>query len=346
MYEELLESSEFYQKRYHNFSSRIILPTLGLLIVIIVFLVFMEREITLKSYATVEPTKILDKIQSRSNNTINKNNLKENVIVSKDDLLIEYDSDLEVIQYENIYKHLNSITQQKEQLMLLKSSVEIGSNVFPEEDSFGYYQQFKDYLNQRQIVVSDMSNQVSNSNLNNQLISLKSQKLVEICEEVTQLNQTLLEANGNLLLQKNILDAMKIKSTASGIVHLNPEVTNFNNIPEGTVIAEILPKIEDTGTVKIEFYISDKDISTIKIGDKIKFMSQDSSNRDIILKSKITHIDSLATRTEKESYFKVIADTKLNKKEIDYFKYGMSGDVIVVTGRKRYLDYYLDKFLN
>ncbi|HEP3847347.1 TPA: competence protein ComB, partial [Streptococcus pyogenes] len=76
MYEELLESSEFYQKRYHNFSSRIILPILGLLIFLVIFLTFMKKEVTIKSQATVEPVKVLAQIQSISNNTIKINNLQ------------------------------------------------------------------------------------------------------------------------------------------------------------------------------------------------------------------------------------------------------------------------------
>ena len=64
------------------------------------------------------------------------------------------------------------------------------------------------------------------------------------------------------------------------------------------------------------------------------------------LKSKITSIDSSATKTKEGSYFKVVSEAKLSNKELKDLKYGSSGDLVVVTGEKTYLKYYLDKFLN
>ncbi|AEJ24929.1 bacteriocin secretion accessory protein [Streptococcus equi subsp. zooepidemicus] len=453
MYEELLESSEFYQKRYHNFSSRIILPIFGLLIFLVIFLAFMKKEVTLKSQATVEPVKVLAQIQSTSNNTIKTNNLQENKLVNKDDLLIEYETASEMIQHDSTQDQLNNLKLQKEQLELLKSSVESGISQFPQTDSFGYYKRFEDYLNQRQTLTSnieqqngtiasqnaasqnaqntigglindttqkianyeaaksaiqngqvvdvtnpaysiystyiaqsatlltdvekttlmnqvvaqldsqiqqyqtELSNyqiqysgsgtqQAYNSSLDSQLASLQSQKIAEISQELTALDQKIKELNGGFLLQENTLKETKIKASVAGIVHVNPEVIDSTIIPEGTVIAQIFPKLEDEKAVKIETYISSRDITSLKIGDTVKFKTQDSSNKEVTLKSKITSIDSSATKTKEGSYFKVVSEAKLSNKELKDLKYGSSGDLVVVTGEKTYLKYYLDKFLN
>lgn len=117
-------------------------------------------------------------------------------------------------------------------------------------------------------------------------------------------------------------------------------------IPEGTVIAQIFPKLEDEEAVKIETYISSRDITSLKIGDTVKFKTQDSSNKEVTLQSKITSIDSSAIKTKEGNYSKVIVDVKLSSKQLKDLKYGSSGDLVVVTGEKTYLKYYLDKFLN
>ena len=50
---EFLESAEFYHRRYHNFSSRVILPMSLLLVFLLGFAVFAEKEISLSTRATV-----------------------------------------------------------------------------------------------------------------------------------------------------------------------------------------------------------------------------------------------------------------------------------------------------
>ena len=77
MEEHYLESAEFYNRRYSNFSVRVILPTFFLLIFVVLFSLFAKKEITITSGASIEPSKILANIQSTSNNAIVTNNLKE-----------------------------------------------------------------------------------------------------------------------------------------------------------------------------------------------------------------------------------------------------------------------------
>lgn len=453
MYDQLLESSEFYQKRYHNFSSKIILPTFVLLIFLLTFLAFFKKEITITSQATVEPARVLASIQSTSNNKIKVNNLQENKAIKKDELLVEYDSINESIQSDTVKQQLKNLQEQKKQLELLKLSYENGVSQFPEADVFGYSKRFDDYLSQRQTVSStieqqnstiasqnatsintqnaiggamnnvyqkigdyetvrtailsdaavDISNygyaifaaydtqnleklteteksalknqyisqidtqiqqfqtelssyeiqysssgtqQAYNSSLESQLSSLQSQKISEVSQEITVLDQKITEVNGGVKLQEESLSNTKIVSEVEGIVHVNTEVIDSVIIPEGTIIAQIYPNLKDERVVKVETYIPSKDINTLKIGDKIRFKTQDSSNKEVILNSKISSIDTNATKTKEGSYFKVVSEVKLNEKQIVDLKYGASGNLTVITGSKTYLDYYLDKFLN
>ena len=60
---KLLESSELYDKRYRNFSTLIILPLFLLLIGGLTFTLFAHKELTVMSTGSIEPTKIIAKIQ-------------------------------------------------------------------------------------------------------------------------------------------------------------------------------------------------------------------------------------------------------------------------------------------
>lgn len=453
MYDQLLESSEFYQKRYHNFSSKIILPTFGLFLFLVMFLSFMQKEITLKASATVEPIRVLTHIQSTSNNKIKTNNLKENHLVKAGDLLVEYESISESVQQETVLAQLNQLKEQKMQLELLKASVESGISQFPEADNFGYLQRFEDYLNQQETISANINQQNStianqntssanaqgaigelidsisqkmvdyqnlrsaieyglavdasnsgyavyslyasqfnvlteeterttlklqtiaqidsqiqqfntelgnyriqysgsgtqqayNTSLDSQLASMRSQKMMEVSQELTALEQKLVELEGNTKLQQASLHQTKITATEDGIVHLNKEVTDAQLIPSGTLIASLYPPLETERKIRIEAYIPSKDISSLAVGDKINFKTQDSSNKEIILQSHISHIDTTATKTEVGNFFKIVAELSLSEKQSRALKYGMEGSLVIVTGEKTYLDYYLEKFLN
>ena len=75
---EFLESAEFYNRRYHNFSSRVIVPMSLLVVFLLGFATLAEKEMSLSTRATVEPSRILANIQSTSNNRMLVNHLEEN----------------------------------------------------------------------------------------------------------------------------------------------------------------------------------------------------------------------------------------------------------------------------
>lgn len=148
MNHEFLESAEFYNRRYHNFSSRVIIPTAVLLVFVLLFALFATKEITVAARATIEPNRIIANIQSTSNNAIITNNLAENKAVKQGDLLIQYQGGAETVQEANYSRQLELLQDQKQQLEYLQASLETGSDQFPAADNFGYQQSFRDYLSQ------------------------------------------------------------------------------------------------------------------------------------------------------------------------------------------------------
>lgn len=453
MYEELLESSEFYQKRYHNFSSLLIFPVLLLFLGLALFLSLCKKEISLKSLATVEPVEVLAQIRSTSSNKIVSSSLKENKIVAVGDVLLEYEAVSEALQERTSQTQLDTLEKQKKQLEFLKLSFESGSSQFPAEDDFGYFRKFEDYLYQRQTlsstieqqngtiaaqnaassnsqaavsgVVNQLANKVSdynklreaissgasvgsqnqgysfysayvgqiahvtgeaekevlknqtlaqldtqikqyqselgnyqvqyagsgvqqayNSSLDSQLSALKAQKLTEVSQELNATNQKITELKQGLELANESLSKTKITSEVSGIVHLNESVIKNDFVQVGTLMAQIFPLISAVKAVKVETYFPAKDVTSLAVGDKVLFKTQNASNKEMTLTSKISSIDNSATKTEKGSFFKVEAIVSLSDKELDLLRYGSSGEFVVITGEKTYLDYYLDQFLN
>ena len=145
---EFLESAEFYNRRYHNFSSRVIVPMSLLLVFLLGFATLAEKEMSLSTRATVEPSRILANIQSTSNNRILVNHLEENKLVKKGDLLLQYQEGAEGVQAEAYASQLDMLKDQKKQLEYLQKSLQEGENYFPEEDKFGYQATFRDYISQ------------------------------------------------------------------------------------------------------------------------------------------------------------------------------------------------------
>lgn len=446
--QDLLESAEFYHRRYHNFSSRVIIPTALLLLFILLFGLFAQKEITVSSSASLEPNRIIANIQSTSNNAIITNQLAENKRVNQGDLLIQYQNGPENVQEASYSNQLNILQEQKKQLELLQASLQAGDDQFSEEDSFGYRQNFRDYLSQADSLHSNINQQnatiasqnaaVSNSqaeianlisetqakisdyqsvkaaiqnksavdsgnagyslyqayqaqaeedrqdllksqilaqieaqisqlegtlagyriqyagsgaqqayssSLASQLESLKSQQLAKVAQELTDLEQKILEAETGQKVQDGIIQKSVIRAPENGILHLNPEASHSALVPEGSLLAQLYPILTTEKKIKITAHISSKDIAHLKIGDHIRFTTINDLNKQQTLTSKISSIDTTATKTEKGNFFKLEAETSLTAQQASQLRYGLEGRIVMITGKKPYLQYYIDQFL-
>ncbi|OFK79003.1 competence protein ComB [Streptococcus sp. HMSC034E03] len=443
MQSEFLESAEFYNRRYHNFSSRVIVPMSLLLVFLLGFATFAEKEMSLSTRATIEPSRILANIQSTSNNRIIANHLEENKLVKKGELLVQYQEGVEAVQAENYASQLEMLKDQKVQLEYLKASLQAGSDQFPEADKFGYQHSFLDYLNQAASLRSQVEQQNANisshnaaasgsqaelgnligetqskikeyqqaksaiqgdghlesdhpayaiyqstkeqgseakqqalsqldahitqlestlagyrvqyagsgaqqayaSGLGSQLESLKSQQLAKVGQELTLLDQKILEAESGKKIQGNLLDKGKITATEDGVLHLNPEHSRSTIIPEGTILAHLFPQLARERKAKLTAYISSKEVAGLKHGNEVRFTTVTDANKQLVLTSKITNIDTSATQTEKGNFFKLEAETDLSAEQAEKVRYGLEGRLTMIRGRKSFLRYYLDRFL-
>ena len=303
MHLEFLESAEFYNRRYHNFSSRVIFPMSLLVVFMFGFAMFAEKEISLSSKATVEPSRIIANIQSTSNRRMVVNYLEENKQVQRGDLLVQYQEVGDVIQDEANVNQLESFRNHQSKTSNLKNSTT--------QPNIGLFSQ--------------------NSSTVQEQIALEQDDLER---EIGKKNQT------------SLLEKGTIRAQEDGVLYLNPERNQSAVVTEGTLLAKLYPLLDREGKTKLTAYLSSKDIVGIKIGDSVRFTTTNGANGQVKLVSTITSIDTIATKTDQGNFFKIEAETKITQEQAEKLRYGLEGRLQIITGKKSYLRYYLDDFLN
>ena len=303
MHLEFLESAEFYNRRYHNFSSRVIFPMSLLVVFTFGFAMFAEKEISLSSKATVEPSRIIANIQSTSNRRMVVNYLEENKQVQRGDLLVQYQEVGDVIQDEANVNQLESFRNHQSKTSNLKNSTT--------QPNIGLFSQ--------------------NSSTVQEQIALEQDDLER---EIGKKNQT------------SLLEKGTIRAQEDGVLYLNPERNQSAVVTEGKLLAKLYPLLDREGTAKLTAYLSSKDIVGIKIGDFVRFTTTNATNDQVRLVSTITSIDTIATKTDQGNFFKIEAETKITQEQAEKLRYGLEGRLQIITGKKSYLRYYLDDFLN
>lgn len=303
MYLEFLESAEFYNRRYHNFSSRVIFPMSLLVVFMFGFAMFAEKEISLSSKATVEPSRIIANIQSTSNRRMVVNYLEENKQVQRGDLLVQYQEVGDVIQYEANVNQLESFRHHQSKTSNLKNSTT--------QPNIGLFSQNSSTVQEQIAVEQD-----------------------DLEREIGKKNQT------------SLLEKGTIRAQEDGVLYLNPERNQSAVVTEGTLLAKLYPLLDREGKTKLTAYLSSKDIVRIKIGDSVRFTTTNGANGQVRLVSTITSIDTIATKTDQGNFFKIEAETKITREQAENLRYGLEGHLQIIIGKKSYLRYYLDDFLN
>ncbi|MBM7545040.1 competence factor transport accessory protein ComB [Weissella beninensis] len=156
-----LESGEFYQRRYRNFPTLIIVPIFLLVVFSILFSLFTKREIVVKASGEIIPAKVLSDIQSTSNNAIDSNQLAENKVVKKGDTLVTFTNSNEKISAQLLNQQINKLNDRLQSLNTYKQSIVNGRSEFCGTDQFGYNSLFNGYIAQVDTLTSEFNQQSS-----------------------------------------------------------------------------------------------------------------------------------------------------------------------------------------
>lgn len=381
MEDKFLESSEFYSARFRNFSTMIIIPFTILLLAVVIFSFFGKKEITIQGAGTLEALGNNPVIQSTVNSPIEKNYLKEGKYVKKGDTLLVYNN-VSIQDKGKLYNSQKEILdRQLAALNLLKQGVQDNHDSFGEDDEFGYRNDLKSYLQQRNTYLtentmiqdkskndkaeqSSINNELKkqgasstsiaefdsskyNIEINNQKMSdLQSSKLSSIDQEIIKIKQNISELNANIDENNNTNREYKLKAVRDGILHINDEYSESHYISAGANLAQILPILKNQKTLKVKAYISTVDISSIKVGQKVRFKVTRNVPKPIILTGKIYKISISPVEIGKENYYQIEAKTDIENTNKDLLKYGMQGRMVVITGKTTFFEYYKNKLFN
>ncbi|WP_159584352.1 bacteriocin secretion accessory protein [Streptococcus halichoeri] len=182
----LFKSAEFYQRRYHNFATLLIIPFALLVSFLLFFSLLAQKEVTVTSRGEIRPTKVSASIQSTSNNPITINKLINNQLVKKGDSIIQYAQTRESAQK----KAFEKLRRQKSALETLKKSLKQGTKLFTGEDEFGYISTFNNFIKQ----VQDLELGISKTNTEvNHQATIASQTASAIESQMHNLYQQITE---------------------------------------------------------------------------------------------------------------------------------------------------------
>ena len=229
MNNHLFQSAEFYQRRYHNFATILVLPLTLLVLFIVLFSLFAHTEVTVTSTGEITPTKVIEVIQSTSNNIISTNNLKDNKTVKKGDLLIKYSDKLESSQSNSIQQQIDRDDRQAAALETLINSLKQGTNLFGDDDEFGYSSTISTFLNQASTITSQVNQanatvakqeesvNKANSGISKQITELQTQvsQYQELQSAINQ-GQTSLSKNNPLTSILNNYLSQLVQSDGAG----------------------------------------------------------------------------------------------------------------------------------
>lgn len=229
MNNHLFQSAEFYQRRYHNFATILVLPLTLLVLFIVLFSLFAQTEVTVTSTGEITPTKVIEVIQSTSNNIISTNNLKDNKTVKKGDLLIKYSDKLESSQSNGIQQQIDRDDRQAAALETLINSLKQGTNLFGDDDEFGYSSTISTFLNQASTITSQVNQanatvakqeesvNKANSGISKQITELQTQvsQYQELQSAINQ-GQTSLSKNNPLTSILNNYLSQLVQSDGAG----------------------------------------------------------------------------------------------------------------------------------
>lgn len=184
----LFRSVEFYQRRYHNYATVLIIPLSLLFTFILIFSLVATKEITVTSQGEIAPTSVIASIQSTSDNPILANHLVANQVVEKGDLLIKYSETMEESQKTALATQLQRLEKQKEGLGILKQSLETTTDLFSGEDEFGYHNTFMNFTKQShdiELGITKTNTEVSNqANLSNSSSSAIEQEITKVQQQI------------------------------------------------------------------------------------------------------------------------------------------------------------------
>ncbi|BCZ44264.1 hypothetical protein psyc5s11_03310 [Clostridium gelidum] len=193
--------------------------------------------------------------------------------------------------------------------------------------------------------LDDVNNQLAT----NDITKYKMDTLVKLDDNTKENELKLDELKTNIeTLQFNI-DKSTVKATIDGVVNVKNDISKGQLVQIGQEILSVIP--QDNSQYKVQLYVSNKDITGMKIGEKIKYHFEALPYKEYgELTGTLTDIAEDATVDTQTgiSYYLVKSEIE-NKPLFSYkgekgeLKMGMTCEAQVITKQKKILYYLLEK---
>lgn len=178
--------------------------------------------------------------------------------------------------------------------------------------------------------------------LADKLLSLKTEQLANIDNQLVALKSKKQELTQNMVLAKATEKTHQIISPITGVVRLS-EASNRKMVPIGTVMADILPVITRQTRLDVTYYVDSTKVSGLKKGMQIRFTSTKELSKPRIITGSIKEVAKSATTERDGNVFLVKASLYPKVKDKRTLIYGMQGRVSSIIDKKTFFNYYKDK---
>lgn len=198
---KLFESSEFYSKRYKNYSQYIVYIVICLLLFLILSSFIAKKEIVVKGTGSIEPNKSPRVIQSTSSEPIRYTRLKEAKYVHKGEILLKYETKSVDNVLATTKKQYNKNLAKVDELIILMNGVRNDTQLFDHTDVFGYKEELANYLDQKSIYQNELELLNGQDNFDKEQMD----SLIELQQKVIGNYQAQLEQRSISYEEKNEL---------------------------------------------------------------------------------------------------------------------------------------------
>lgn len=331
---------------YHKATPKFLFYIIIIFVVAIVGIVTWSAFITkpyivkAQSILTVENKSV---ITVAANANIKSISIKEGDLVKLGDILLVQDTleiDLQIAQINTTIAHYGN------RILLYDRLIDYISNDYDKDEPQHCFDKTNieelEFYNYMSAYALEKASYVG------QEILLANLKLQKLDTYLSQRNSHKTEYN-KVITQKKAYEDSKniyiIKANSSGIIHLNGALNQGMFLQAGSNIGSIL---SDKDALFAECYLNAIDRPKVNIGDKVKLAIQGLSQNEYgVLKGELVFIDSNATATENNYFFK--AKVLLDKSSISSDKNtiillnGMQAESRIVYEETTYLKYFLEQ---
>lgn len=128
-----------------------------------------------------------------------------------------------------------------------------------------------------------------------------------------------------------------------GIIHVNEEIRGQQEIPKGTLLAEIYP-LSSNENLEFTALIPANEMTHVKTGMKVHFKLDKKGVEPVIMSGKLKEIAEKSTNTKQGGLFSVKGELFPTKKIPN--RYGLTGELSLIVGEKTYWQSIKDTILN